>query len=278
VRTTTLGKDSPHFKTLDVGVSDGVCTVTMNRPAKYNAMNVEMRTEFATCFDAIGSDRSIRVVVLTGAGRAFSGGGDINDFTSSPQEVHALMGRVSHRWFRSFWALPQPVIAAVNGAAAGGGCDLALGCDLVYASENAYFAQTFIEIGLVPDLGGAFTLPRLIGPARAKEMAFFGDRVGAARALALGLVNDVFPAERLLAEVQERARRLAGKSAPAIALTKRIINRAFESSMEAILDDELATQSFLFSTTESQEGVRRFLDQRGPSMPAAGEPDRAKGD
>jgi 2-(1,2-epoxy-1,2-dihydrophenyl)acetyl-CoA isomerase len=189
-----------------------------------------------------------------------------------------LMGRISHRWFRSFLALPQPVIAAVNGAAGGGGCNLALGCDLVYASENAYFVQTFLEIGLVPDLGGAFTLPRLVGLARAKEMALLGERIPAMRARSLGLVNDVFPAEKLLPEVLERARRIAAKSAPAVSLTKRIMNRSFESSMEAILDDELATQSFLFSTTESQEGVRRFLGQRGAGRAGRASTDEGQGD
>ena len=251
------------FETLAVDVAGGVCTVTMNRPSKLNAMSLKMREEFARCFDAIGSDRSIRVVVLTGAGSAFSAGGDINDFTASAEDMHALMGRISHRWFRALWTLPQPVIAAVNGAAAGGGCNLALACDLVYASQGAYFAQTFLQIGLIPDLGGAFMLPRLIGPARAKEMALLGERIPADKALAMGLINDVFAPARLLPEVLERAARIAGKSGTAVSLTKRIMNRSFESSMEAILDDELAMQSFLFSTADSQAGVRRFLGKRG---------------
>lgn len=252
------------YETLEVTSHDGICTVTMNRPDKFNAMNVQMRRELGDCFQAIASDTDIRVVILTGAGKAFSGGGDINDFKGTPEELHTLMNRLSHRWFRAFWNLPQPVIAAVNGVAGGGGCNLALACDLVYASEDAYFVQTFLEIGLVPDIGGAFLLPRLVGPARAKEMALLGERIDARRAADMGLVNAVFPRARLTAEVEQRARHIAARSSSAVSMTKRMMNRAFESSMEAVLDDELAVQSFLFGTEASRAGVQRFLSARAP--------------
>jgi enoyl-CoA hydratase/carnithine racemase len=262
----------PDFTTLRVESSDGICTVTMNRPDKFNAMNVEMRRELGDCFDAIAQDTSIRVVVLTGAGRAFSAGGDINDFRSqTPDDLHRMMQRVSHRWFRAFWNLPQPVIGAINGPAGGGGCNLALACDLVYASESAYFVNTFMEIGLVPDLGGGFTLPRLVGLARAKEMALLGDRIPAQRAFAMGLVNDVFAPDALMGEVMARAQRLAARSPEAATLAKRMLNRSFEMPMEAILDDELAIQSFLFNTAASREGVGRFLDARGNGRKPASE-------
>ena len=254
------------YETLQVRTEDGICTVTMNRPDKLNAMSLQMRREMGHLFPEIGADTSIRVVVLTGAGKAFSAGGDINDFDGSGSEhMHDLMGRISHRWFRAFWALPQPVIGAINGAAGGGGCNLALACDLIYASEEAYFKQTFLEIGLVPDLGGAFLLPRLVGPARAKEMALFGEAIGARRAEAMGLINAVYPQDQLMSEVHRRARHLAERSASAISLTKRMMNRAFESSMEAVLDDEHYAQSFLFSTEANRRGVDRFLSARNPN-------------
>jgi 2-(1,2-epoxy-1,2-dihydrophenyl)acetyl-CoA isomerase len=255
-----------EFETLDVRVDQMICTVTLNRPKRLNAMSLKMRRELGDCFAAIADDTAIHVVVLTGAGAAFCSGGDINDFSGkTSEEMHTLMARTSHRWFRSFWNLPQPVIAAVNGAAAGGGCNLALACDLVYTSDAAYFCQTFMEIGLVPDLGGAFLLPRLIGPARAKELAFFGERVTGAQAAAMGLVNAVFEPSRLMDEVMARARRLAARPASAVSLMKRMMNRAFESSMEAVLDDELAAQSFLFGTADNRAGVGRFLAARKPA-------------
>lgn len=264
------------FETLSVGTEAGICTVTMNRPDKLNAMNLQMRKDLGDCFLAIADDSAIRVVILTGAGQAFSAGGDINDFKGSPEELHTLMGRVSHRWFRALWNLPQPVIAAVNGAAGGGGCNLALGCDLVYASESAYFVQTFLEIGLVTDLGGAFILPRLVGPARAKEMALLGERIPASAAATMGLVNAVFPADQLAAEVQRRAEHIAARSASAVTQTKRMMNRAFESSMEGVLDQELAVQSFLFGTDASVSGVRRFLSARAKGRMATTEPQATK--
>jgi len=251
-----------QFETLTVEREDAVCIVTMNRPAKFNAMNLRMRQELGDCFLALGTDETLRAVVLTGAGTAFSAGGDINDFEGDPQALHDLMSRVSHRWFRALWNLPQPVIVAVNGAAAGGGCNLALSGDLIYACEEAYFAQTFVEIGLVPDLGGVFLLPRLVGLARAKEMAMLGERISARDAAAMGLVNAVVPAGGLLDKAKDAARTIAAKSPQAIPMIKKMMNRSFESSMEAVLDQELAVQSFLFNTDANRRGVERFLTAR----------------
>jgi len=254
--------ESNNFQTLLVSHDAGVCTVTMNRPEKFNAMSRTMREELGDCFLALAREESVRVIVLTGSGTAFSGGGDINDFGGNSQEMHALMDRISHRWFRAFWNLPQPVIAAVNGPAAGGGCNLAFACDLIYATEDAYFAQTFIDIGLVPDLGGAFLLPRLMGMAKAKEMAMLGERMPATEAERLGLINAVVPNDKLMEKAQAVARKIAGKSPQAIPLIKKMLNRSCESSMESILDQELAVQSFLFGTDANRQGVSRFLGER----------------
>lgn len=249
------------FETLLVEVADGVCTVTLNRPGRLNAMNRVMRRELAECFESIGRDTAIKAVILTGAGRAFSAGGDINDFKAKPEELHTLMGRVSHRWFKALWSLPQPVITAVNGVAGGGGANLALCGDIVYASSEASFVQTFLAIGLVPDLGGLFLLPRLVGLTKAKELALLGERVGAAEAQELGLVARVFTPGELMNRARAAAAKLASSPASAVTLTKRMLNRSFETSMESVLDNEWMAQSFLFSTEASQKGVSAFLNR-----------------
>lgn len=253
---TSFGRE---WETLNVSVDEGIARVAFNRPEKLNAMNRTMRLELTACFEAIGQDADIRCVVVTGEGDAFSAGGDINDFKSSPQELHSLMGRVSHRWFKALWTLPQPVIAAVNGVAAGGGCNVALACDFVVACEEASFVHTFMNIGLVPDLGGMFVLPRLVGLQKAKEFALLGRRLSAAEAHEIGLVNFVTGRDELEDQVNALAHRLAALPPSAVTLTKRIMNRSFESSMEGVLDSEWMAQSFLFGTQESRAGIADFL-------------------
>lgn len=247
------------WTTFELTRDDEIATLVFTRPDKLNAMSLTMRQELGDVFDALAQDRSVRCIVMTGSGRAFSAGGDINDFRGTPQELHQLMGRISHRWFRAFWALPQPVVVAVNGVAAGGGANLALAGDIVVASQDAAFVQTFQKIGLMPDLGGAFLLPRLVGPQRAKEMALLGDRVGAEEARRMGLVNRIVAPERLMDEALSIARRIAAISPSSATFTKRIMNRSFEQSMEATLDAEWMSQSYLFGTPESREGVDAFL-------------------
>ena len=243
-------------------IRDGhVAELTLNRPDKFNAMSRTMRIDLGDLFLDLARETEIRCLIITGAGRAFSAGGDINDFRATPEEMHDLMGRISHRWFKAFWALPQLVVAAVNGVAAGGGANLALGSDLVVASKEASFAQTFQKIGLVPDLGGALLLPRLVGPHRAKELALLGDRLSAEDAWRMGLINRVVSADELMKEARSIAARIAAIPPKAATLTKRMMNRSFEQSMEATLDGEWMAQSFLFGTAGSQEGVEAFLNR-----------------
>ena len=249
------------WETFTVVHAGHVAELTFNRPDKLNAMSRTMRIELGDFFSDLARETDIRCLIVTGAGRAFSAGGDITDFSATPEQMHDLMGRISHRWFKALWALPQPVVMAVNGIAAGGGANLALSGDIVIAAEGAAFAQTFQKIGLVPDLGGAFLLPRLVGPQRAKEMALLGEKIGADDAWRMGLVNRVVPAERLMDEARETARRIAAISPKAATLTKKMMNRAFEQSMEEILDSEWMAQSFLFGTEDSRKGVGAFLDK-----------------
>lgn len=251
-----------RFETFGLAFEDAVATLTLERPDRLNAMNREMRQELGDFFLACPQEPELRCLIVTGSGRAFSAGGDINDFRgTTPEELHALLDRLTHRWFKALWALPQPVIAAVNGAAAGAGCNLALGCDLLIASSAASFSQSFLKIGLVPDLGGVFSLPRRVGLHRAKELALLGERIDAEEALKIGLVNRVVAPERLLEEAKAMAARLAEAPPAAVALTKRMLNRSFESSMESILDEELMAQSFLFGTPDSRERIAAFLDK-----------------
>ncbi|QGC37753.1 enoyl-CoA hydratase [Bordetella parapertussis] len=247
------------FDNLDVSVEDGICQVTLNRPEKFNAMSLALRKQMTACLQRIAGDTAIRVVVLTGAGRAFCAGGDISEFECSSEELNDLITRVSHQWFRAFANLPQPVIAAVNGPAAGAGCSLALGSDLIYASESAYFTQSFSAIGLAPDQGSAYHLPRRVGLARAKEMCFFADRVSAPQALEWGMINGVFSADALMDAVRGKARALSLKSPQALQMIKRMLNRSFESTLEATLDMEAAAQSFLFSTEGTRQEIGAFL-------------------
>lgn len=248
-----------NFSDLDVVLEDGIVYVAINRPERLNAMSSELREQLHGCFQEIAANTDIRVVVITGSGRAFCAGGDISEFDCNSEQLNDLISRVSHRWFRSFINLPQPVIAAVNGPAAGSGCSLALGCDLVYASESAYFVQSFVGIGLAPDQGSAYHLPRKIGMARAKEMCFFGNRVSAQEALEFGMINGCYPAENLMEEVRKKAQALRLKSPQALQMMKRMLNRSFESSLESILDMEAAAQSFLFSTESCKRSIAEFL-------------------
>jgi 2-(1,2-epoxy-1,2-dihydrophenyl)acetyl-CoA isomerase len=253
----------PSYDTLRLDAAGAMLTITLDRPDELNTMSVPMRDELGDCFDRLHGRRDVRVVVITGAGDAFSAGGDVHDFDGVPAEdLHDLMRSKSHRWFHSLWTLPQPTIAAVNGTAAGGGASLALATDLAIASDRARFGVTFVRLGLLPDLGSLFALPRVLGLRRAKELCFTGDLLTAQETLDAGIVNRVVPHDELAVEVEKLATRLATQPAQALAAMKAIMNRSFEQSMEEILLHELMGQSFLFGTADHREGLSAFLGRR----------------
>jgi 2-(1,2-epoxy-1,2-dihydrophenyl)acetyl-CoA isomerase len=255
---------TPTYDTLRLEVEDAVAVVTLDRPDTLNLMTLDMRDELGDCFDHLRSRVDVRAVVVTGAGEAFSAGGDVKDFVgTSPEGMHDLMRRRSHRWFANLWSLPQPTIAAVNGIAAGGGANLVLACDLIVASERARFGETFVRLALVPDLGGAFLLPRVVGLHRAKELAFTGAVLDAEEARAMGLFTRVVPHDRLLDEAGALAAELARRPPHTISAAKALINRSFESSMDEVLQQELYAQSFLFATAAHREALDRFLGRSG---------------
>lgn len=247
------------WETLSVVRSDKVCTITLNRPDVLNAINLTMRRELSEVFEEISPRNDIRCVVLTGAGRAFCAGGDINDMQGGPEAGSDMMRNLSYRWVKALWNLPQLTLASVNGIAAGGGCNMALACDLVIASERASFVQSFLNIGLIPDLSGMFSLPRLLGLHRAKEFTLLGDRVDAQRAAEYGLVTRVVPEAELQAATRALAGRLADRPMRAAAMTKRLLNRSFETPLETMIDYEQATQSFMFATADNAALSAAFL-------------------
>ncbi|MCA9584341.1 MAG: enoyl-CoA hydratase/isomerase family protein [Myxococcales bacterium] len=241
----------------------GVCVLTLNRPDKLNALNVEMLATLELALVELDNDSTVRCVVLTGAGeKAFVAGADIatmQDMTSMQAKSFSDMGhRVCARLERAHY----PVIGAVNGFALGGGCELALACDFLYASEKAKFGQPEVNLGVIPGFGGTQRLSRRVGEARARELCFTGDVIDAGEALRVGLVNRVLPAGELLAAAKATAAKICTKGPLAVGQAKRTILRGADVPLD--IANELEAQAFatLFDTEDQREGMRAFLDKR----------------
>jgi 2-(1,2-epoxy-1,2-dihydrophenyl)acetyl-CoA isomerase len=245
--------------------SEGVLTLTLNRPDALNAFNVEMKEALLAAFKDAARDKTVRVVVLTGAGRAFSAGQDLKE--RQVPGVADLGTELRLRYNPIVLAmrrLEKPVIGAINGVAAGAGVSIALACDIRIASESASFIEAFGRIGLVPDTGSTWFLPRLVGYARAAEMMFTTDPVDAQTAEQIGLVNRVVAADRLMEETSSLAGRLAQSAPFALALAKRALNRSLESGLEETLEYEAQLQSIAGRSKDHQEGVAAFVEKRPP--------------
>lgn len=250
---------------LEVTHADGIATVTINRPQRKNAVTGDMWAELATIFRALAADSGVRCVVITGAGGEFCSGADLSARSASGKQVHQLAAmRHVNDAALSLHRMPQPTIAKVRGVAVGAGCNLALGCDLVVAGETARFSEIFAKRGLSLDFGGSWLLPRRVGLHRAKELALFGDIIGASEARDLGLVNRVLPEAELDSFVDAWARRLAAGPPIALALTKRMLNNAMNVTMEEALDDEGAAQTVNFGTKDTLEAMEAFVQKREP--------------
>ena len=250
-------------------VEDGVAVVTLNRPERRNALSRAMLDALAAVLRAVEADDEVGCVVLTGAGGAFCAGGDVTDMAAGADELpfdtvvqrqrqshHSTAGRL-HR-------MPKPTIAALPGPAAGAGLSLALACDLRYAAEGALLTTAFARVGFAGDYGGTWFLTQLVGPARARELYFFSERVGARDAEALGLVNGVFAAEDLEAEVLGRARRLAGGPRLALRYMKENLNRALTGTLEDSLDLEATLHLHTGTTEDHREAATAFVEKREP--------------
>ncbi|WP_327355383.1 enoyl-CoA hydratase/isomerase family protein [Streptomyces sp. NBC_01304] len=249
-------------------VTSNVSWITLNRPAAMNAVTWDQRERIITLLAEASADPDIRSVVITATGKGFCAGADIRGGPAPaeriPGDVARTIQRGAQRFIAAIMDCEKPVIAAVNGTAAGIGAHLAFACDLVIAAENAKFIEVFVRRGLVPDGGGAYLLPRLIGPQRAKELMFFGDSVPAAEAERLGLVNRVVPAEDLEKTAREWAERLAQGPTRALAMTKQLVNASLESDRRAAFAAEATAQEINMTTRDANEGVASFVERRSP--------------
>ena len=255
------------METIEVTRASGIVTITLNRPAKKNAANAQMWDELLETFRAIASSADDRVVVLTGAGGEFCAGADLSGGSPSAAGRHPLasmrhVGDVALALHR----LPIPTIAKVRGVAVGAGCNMALGCDLVVASENARFSEIFARRGLSIDFGGSWVLPRIIGMHRAKELALFADIIDSAEAERLGLVNRVLPDSEIDGFVDVWAARLAAGPPIALAMTKRMLDNSMQVTLEEALDDEGVAQTVNFGTADTMEALKAFLEKREPKF------------
>ena len=260
------------FETLRVETADGVCTVTLNRPDSLNSINDQMTSELAGAVKQLRRDDSARCIVLTGAGRAFCSGQDLGDLKkkyADPNYTPHLGDDLRRRYnpiITGLRDLEKPVIAAVNGVAAGAGLSLALACDLRLASDKASFIEVFVNVGLVPDSGGTFFLPRLVGLGKALELCFTGDKVPADEALRLGLVNQVVPGDDLMKATAELAKKLAGLPTRALGLMKRLLYRSLNSDLDAALEAEAFAQETAALSSDHREGVTAFFEKRPPKF------------
>ncbi|GGJ17844.1 enoyl-CoA hydratase/isomerase family protein [Neoroseomonas lacus] len=260
--------------------ADGpVATLTLNRPAARNAIDDEMRADLMAALDHVARTDSIRALVVTGAGKGFCAGGDVKSMQARlavpPGEV-ALNGwrrqQRTHHAVSLLHALPKPTIAAVNGAATGLGCDVALCCDFIIASDAARFAMTYILRGLIPDGGGMYFLPRRVGLSRAKELIFSGRTVEPEEALRLGMIDRVTGADTLLADARAWAKQLSKGSPAALALSKNIMDQTFELTVEQVFSLGSQAQAICYSSREHQESVAAFLDGVAQRRAAKGNP------
>lgn len=255
------------METLQVGHEAGVTTITLDRPHRKNAIDHVMWEELRTTLRSIARDGDVRCVVITGAGDAFCSGADLSGRADGGERPHqlAFMRGVADVAL-ALHHLPQPTVAKVTGVAAGAGCNLALGCDLVVASDRARFSQIFVRRGLSVDFGGTWLLPRLVGLHKAKELALLGEIVDAAEAERIGIVNRVVPHDEVDAFVAEWAARLAAGPPIALAMTKRMLNQSFAHGLEEALDAEGLSQTVNSGTADTAEAIAAFLQKRDPTF------------
>lgn len=248
--------------------ANGIATITLNRPDKRNAMNDAMRAEFVVALERVASDKAIRALVLTGAGKGFCAGGDI---AGMERRMSAPTGEIAFNgWSRQqgvhhvqslLHTLPKPTIAAVNGAASGLGADTALACDFIMVSEHASFTWSYIHRGIIPDGGGMYFLPRRVGLPRAKELIFTGRKVDSAESIAMGIADRKSSADQLVSDAQAWAAELSKGSATALALGKTILNQSFELPSQQIFAQGSQAQGICYTSTEHREAVMAFLNK-----------------
>ena len=251
-----------------VSQAEGIATITLNRPDKLNAFIGHMRRDLAEALEHAGSDRGVKVLIITGAGRAFCSGGDIAFMAElmerrDSDEFSRILG-AGRRVITAIRSMTKPVLASINGPAAGAGFNLALACDLRIASSNATFTQSFVKVGLHPDWGGTYFLPRLVSPNKACEMFFLGESIDAAEALRLNIVNQVVAPDELETATLQLAERLRAAPSIAVAAAKQAIYMSGSSDLDEMLRYETEAQLRCFESEDGHEGVRAFFEKRDP--------------
>ncbi|WP_429841348.1 enoyl-CoA hydratase-related protein [Brevibacillus sp. FIR094] len=253
------------YETILYEVSEGVAVVTLNRPDKFNAFTAVMNKEITDALKQAQKDADVRCIVLTGAGRAFNAGQDLSDVSGGGDVDYGGFLRDRYNpMILQFQKTEKPIIAAVNGVAAGAGMSVALACDIRLASEKASFVNAFVNIGLVPDSGGCYFLPRIVGIGKALELAMTGEKVSAEEALRIGLANQVYPAESFMEDALAYARKLASLPTKGIGLMKRTMYKGLEMGLEETLEYEAFAQEAAGSTADHKEGVTAFMEKRAP--------------
>jgi 2-(1,2-epoxy-1,2-dihydrophenyl)acetyl-CoA isomerase len=246
-------------------VKNGVAIITLNEPKSLNALSGEIVEGLTNAIKAIKHDPAVRAVILTGNGKSFCSGGNIKSFSSVTSAASGRKYMLETGGFiKDLAELEKPVIAAVTGYAVGAGFSIAIACDFVIASPHSKFSLGFHKVGLVPDLGGLYHLPRIVGMARAKELAFSDRTLSAKEAKEYGICLEIVEEEQLLSRAQEFAESFASSSTIAIGLAKSLLNHSFESSLDDILHEEAMVQGIAFSTVDHKEGVRAFMDKTKP--------------
>jgi len=255
--------DPSTYSTIQYRESGAVLTITMNRPEVYNAFNDRMKLELGDALKRAGSDRAIRCIVLRGAGeKAFCSGQDLKEHAGSERSLRDSLEKTYNPLIRRMRTLEKPIVGMINGIAAGAGCSIALACDMRYMSAGARLTEVFVRIGLVPDSGSHWFLPRMAGMARAFEYCATGRDITAEEAERVGLVNRVIPADRLEEETMSLARTLAAGPTRAIGLIKRTLNKALSSTLDDLLGYEAAIQQIASASEDHREGLNAFLEKR----------------
>ena len=261
---------SIEFESIHFAVENGIATLTLNRPQALNSFTVAMHGEVSKAFDQIESDDSIRCLLITGAGRGFCAGQDLNDRAVAPGESMPNLGDSLENYYnpliRRITSLPMPVICAVNGVAAGAGANIALACDIVIAGKSASFIQAFCKIGLIPDSGGTWSLPKLVGMARAKGLAMLGDKLPAEKAADWGLIWECVADESLMQRANELAQHFATQPTAGLAKIKQAMHASTDHGLDEHLDLERDLQRAAGKSHDYKEGVEAFLNKRAPSF------------
>lgn len=255
-----------NYETILFDIADGIATLTLNRPEVFNAFNEQQSTDVIDALKSCEKDKTIRVLILTGAGKAFCSGQDLKSIAGSKRSLSESLYKRYNPMIRAMRNLPIPIICKLNGVAAGAGCSMALASDMIIASENASLIEVFINVGLVLDSGSSYFLPRLVGPTRAFELATMGTKVSAQQAYEFGMINKVVNADELDIEVKKVATYYQNAPTKAIALIKKMLNKSFHSDLDSMLEYEAYCQEIAGRSDDYKEGVTAFVEKRKPNF------------